>query len=103
MQSEVLKEYDWVKVVESRYHKGCIGLIKKIDPDDGTCLVKITKTPEGRCVTGHTGAWLGIGAVLPYPIDLHEHDISSLIDLALATNDKVWFMELTSRLPLKNF
>jgi hypothetical protein len=32
------------------------------------------------------------------PLDIREDDIAAMIDLALATNDEEWFMDLTGRI-----
>jgi hypothetical protein len=87
----------WVKVINHDYLEGYVGYITDFDPVDGY-RVRITKDCKGKSFKKRD-KWMDEEQIIPLPIKKEEDDLLALIDLALETNDKEWFLELTSKLP----
>jgi hypothetical protein len=97
LTEEKLKIGEWVKVIGHDYLEGYVGYITDFDIVDGY-RVRITKNSKGNSFK-KGGKWLDEEQIIPLPVKKEEDDLLALIDLALETNDKEWFLELTSKLP----
>ncbi|EWG12726.1 IDEAL domain-containing protein [Cytobacillus firmus] len=86
---------EWIKVVNTRL-KGYTGYIVNRLLEDGY-KVKITRDPDGKSI--EATIWIGVEDIASFDEGVEEDDLLTLIDLALATNDKQWFLELTEQLP----
>ncbi|RBP86179.1 IDEAL domain-containing protein [Cytobacillus firmus] len=87
---------DWVEVIQTRL-KGFTGYILYRLIDEEGYIVKLTKDPKGCHV--EIVIWIGREVLAPFVRLVEEEDLHALIDLALSTNDKQWFLELTDQLP----
>ncbi|MFY2154657.1 IDEAL domain-containing protein [Cytobacillus firmus] len=86
---------EWVAVVNTRL-VGCKGYILNHLWGEGY-KVKITKDSQGNSINAII--WIGAEDIVSCEEKFEKDDLLALIDFALATNDKQWFMELTSQLP----
>ncbi|RBP86067.1 IDEAL domain-containing protein [Cytobacillus firmus] len=89
---------DWVEVVNTNL-RGCTGYILNLLLDEEGYKVKITADQRGKHIEGVI--WIAKEDLVPCVNLVDEHDLLTLIDLALVTNDKQWFLELTDQLPEK--
>lgn len=80
-----IKEGDWVE------HHNIIGVVGTID--DADYKFRAYKEKDGRKVNGAT--WVPIKGVEPLPLERFDDANNFLVDLALRTNDKKWFKQLT--------
>jgi hypothetical protein len=97
LTEEKLKIGEWVKVIGHDYLEGYVGYITDFDPVDGY-RVRITKNSKGKSFKKRD-KWIDADQIIPLSVEKEEDDLLALIDVALDTNDKEWFLELTSRLP----
>lgn len=86
---------EWIKVKNTRLI-GYTGYIINRLLEDGY-KVKLTKDPKGNSIEAII--WIGAEDIVSCEDKVEEDDLLALIDFALATNDKQWFLELTSQLP----
>ncbi|RBP86238.1 IDEAL domain-containing protein [Cytobacillus firmus] len=89
---------DWVEVVNTNL-RGCTGYILNLLLDEEGYKVKITADQKGNHI--EEVIWIAKEELVPCVNLVDEHDLLTLIDLALVTNDKQWFLELTDQLPEK--
>lgn len=95
-----LAEGVWVRVVlDSHFLNGIIGFIAAVDDEDKEYIVRFTKDRFGKTIKTRVSRLCDYDVVVPVPLELEPDDLSSMIDLAIDTNDEEWFLELTSRLP----
>lgn len=95
---ETKKEFakgEWIKVINTRLI-GYTGYIINRLLEDGY-KVKLTKDPKGNSIEAII--WIGAEDLVSCEDKVEEDDLLALIDFALATNDKQWFLELTEQLP----
>lgn len=93
---ETLKPGDWVEIVD-HHLAGYSGFILRYSIAENTYKVKITKDSKGKQLL--KALWFDVDQVVTVHHSTDEEDIMSLVELALQTNDKEWFMELTAQLP----
>lgn len=96
MQSEcekVIPSGEWVTITYGRL-QGYSGFVLKFDLIDERYKVMVTTDPQGKVVRGKV--WVESDDLTLLDIPKDEDYVLSLIDLALDTGDKEWFMELTS-------
>ncbi|MBG9653714.1 IDEAL domain-containing protein [Cytobacillus firmus] len=86
---------EWIKVINTRLI-GYTGYIINRLLEDGY-KVKLTKDPQGNSIEAII--WIGAEDIVSCEEKVEEDDLLALIDFALATNDKQWFLELTEQLP----
>ncbi|MEH7249202.1 IDEAL domain-containing protein [Neobacillus niacini] len=91
---------DWV-IIGGGFSKGWTGYILKYDFEDDRYKVRLTSTDRGKTID--IGKWFDPEDLMLGKKLITEQEIRTLIDLALDTNDKEWFKELSSKLPLANF
>ncbi|WP_026582143.1 IDEAL domain-containing protein [Bacillus sp. J33] len=91
-------EGEWVEIVNTRL-KGCTGYIIRRHLIEDDFKVQITKDSKGNKVVPNVNVWISSKHLAVYQDVKNEDDLLSLINLALATNDKKWFLELTAQLP----
>ncbi|BCB03944.1 IDEAL domain-containing protein [Bacillus sp. KH172YL63] len=93
----ILKTGDWIKGT-SREGELFIGYIENFDLPGGTIKAKIV-TSDNKTIEGKTIPMLSkqVTQIPDAPVK-NKEQLQHLIDLALATGDKEWFMELTSKL-----
>jgi hypothetical protein len=97
LTEEKLKKGEWVKVIDHDYLEGYVGFITDFDLVDGY-RIRITKNRKGEALKkGHK--WIDKESIIPLSVQKDEDDLLALIDVALDTNDREWFQELTSQLP----
>lgn len=90
------KLYDWVEVTKGG-NKGIIGTIIQINKTSKQIVLEAVKHRNGHKVNGKaTFTWAHIK---PYELPPSEDHLLDLIDLAIDTGDKDWFIELSNRLP----
>lgn len=89
------EEGEWVQIVNCRL-SGFSGYIVRYDLEDHTYKLMLTKDPKGRPIV--KSQWINADYVMKNRFR-DEDELLALIDLALAMNDKEWFLELTSQLP----
>lgn len=87
---------DWVEVVDTRL-RGCTGYILNGLLDEEGYKVKLTADQRGNHI--EAVIWIGREDLAPCVHLIDDDDLLTLIDLALETNDKQWFLELTEQLP----
>jgi hypothetical protein len=97
LTEEKLKNGQWVKVIDHDYLEGYVGFITDFDLVDGY-RIRITKNRKGEALKKGQ-KWIDEGSIIPLSVQKDEDDLLALIDVALDTNDKGWFQELTSQLP----
>ncbi|SFH20477.1 IDEAL domain-containing protein [Priestia megaterium] len=88
---------DWVKG-KSRDGELIYGYIKTINPSKKAALINVVKSDDEKMVGTTIGMMDEKIEKLPLQKAAHEGQILSLIDLALLTKDKAWFVELTAEL-----
>jgi hypothetical protein len=101
METLSIKKGAWVKIVNHLFLTGFTGYVFRIDPIDDNYKIMLTSDPKGRPTKGNV--WIDFEQLLLYG-NQNEHDedaILSMIDLALDMNDKEWFLELNSKLPIR--
>jgi hypothetical protein len=96
LTDEVFKVGEWV-TVDSGFIKGFTGFIIKYDFAGDRYFVNLTKTANGNPIDA--GRWIDEERLIPPKKFKEEEDLLALIDMALDTNDREWFAELTSQLP----
>ncbi|MFE4523975.1 IDEAL domain-containing protein [Cytobacillus firmus] len=92
---------DWVEVTDTRL-RGCTGYILNrlwdVEGDrEKGYKVKLTADQRGNHI--EADIWIGGEDLAPCVNMIDEGDLLTLIDLALETNDKQWFLDLTEQLP----
>lgn len=93
---------EWVQVIDkNKFLDGRTGYIDHFDLWNSKYRVRFTTDSNGEPSLG--ASWVPEEFLVSINDERHENDLSFLIDLALETNDKEWFQELTSKLPLENF
>ena len=93
----ILKVGDWIKG-KSRDGELFIGYIESLDLLDEKVNATITSSDE-KAMVGKTIPIATNGVKkLPDPKVKNKEQIQYLIDLALATGDEEWFMELSEKL-----
>jgi hypothetical protein len=97
LTEEKLKIGEWVKVIDPNYLIGYVGFVTDYDPIDEEYRIRFTRNSKGKPIKGHK--WVNVDSVMTLTIGKEEDDLLALIDLALETNDREWFSELTSKLP----
>lgn len=88
-------EGEWVILVDhilSRFG----GYVVSYDYRDNTYFVELSTKSNGESTYGHL--WVHESQLIHDEIALDETEIKQLMDLALDTNDKAWFMELSQQL-----
>jgi hypothetical protein len=95
LTDELYKVGEWVSV-DSGLIKGFTGYIVKYDFEDDRYFVNFTSTGNGNAL--NTGRWIDVERLVPAKKDKEEDDLFALIDMALDTDDKEWFKELSSQL-----
>ncbi|MBU8773208.1 IDEAL domain-containing protein [Cytobacillus oceanisediminis] len=86
---------EWIKVINTRLI-GYTGYLINRLLEDGY-KVKLTKDPKGNSIDAII--WIGAEDIVSCENKVEEDDLLAMIDFALATNDKQWFLELTAQLP----
>jgi hypothetical protein len=89
---KVIARGEWVKIVFGRF-EGFIGYVLRYDLIDEKYKVMVTKNPQGETARGKVLVDSDDLTLLEIPKD--EDDILELIDLALDSGDKDWFMKLS--------
>jgi hypothetical protein len=97
LTEEKLKIGEWVKVIDHDYLYGYVGYITDFDLFEGY-RVRLTKNSKGKSFKNGS-KWMGEEQIISLPVGKSEDDLLALIDIALETNDREWFLELTSKLP----
>ncbi|OCA84457.1 hypothetical protein A8F94_17315 [Bacillus sp. FJAT-27225] len=100
MDPVVFAKGDWIEITNHAQLKGYVGFVVATNEKD--IKIFITRDSEGKSMVG--GAWWAYSEQLsPYNFPDNDEDLKALIDFALAIGDKEWFLELSARLPIKNF
>ncbi|USK54388.1 IDEAL domain-containing protein [Cytobacillus solani] len=87
---------EWIRVTHCRI-RGYTGYVLKYDIVDDVYKVHITKNRHGERVSVITK--IDSDCLVEYWTFTKEDDLLAMIDLALDTNDKEWFEELSALLP----
>ncbi|MGM0866560.1 MAG: IDEAL domain-containing protein [Bacillota bacterium] len=93
----ILKTGDWIK---GKSHSGelIIGYIENLDIQGTTLKAKVV-TSDNKTIEGRTIPLLSKQVKkIPEANVKNKEQIQYLIDLALATGDQEWFLELTTKL-----
>lgn len=87
---------EWIQVTHGRI-RGYTGYVLKYDIVDDVYKVHITKNRHGERVSGI--AKIDSDCLVECWSFKDEDDLLAMIDMALDTNDKEWFEELSAQLP----
>ncbi|WP_342515590.1 IDEAL domain-containing protein [Sutcliffiella sp. FSL R7-0096] len=101
LEKQQLKVGDWAHItrISNGFNPrayGSRGFIMAIDQKDNTAEVLFLKHGSGMDI--RELIWISLEDLSEVDSSLEGEDIHTLIDMALATNDKEWFQELTGRL-----
>ncbi|WP_078379138.1 IDEAL domain-containing protein [Sutcliffiella halmapala] len=93
---------DWVRISQAIGDTnpkaiGTIGFITDVNIEDEEASVMFLKHGSGKSIKRLE--WMYLEELSIVPPTLEEEDLHALIDMALDTNDKEWFQELTDMLP----
>lgn len=95
MQSKcetVITQGEWIAITYGRL-QGYIGYVLKFDLIDERYKVMVTSDPQGKVARGKV--WVEPDDLTLLEVSKDEDDILSLIDLALDSGDKDWFIKLS--------
>ncbi len=89
----MMKIGQWVHTKYMGKHD-CVGYVTRLFPDFKRCKLRVTQCPKFPRMK-----YLEIGYedVISVQEDYTKTELESLIDLSLATYDREWFEQLTSR------
>jgi hypothetical protein len=98
LTEEKLKIGEWVKVIDHDYLNRYVGFVTEYDLVDESYRLRLTRNSKGKSLEkGY--AWVEKESIIFLPVQKDEDDLLALIDLALDTDDKEWFIEITNLLP----
>lgn len=88
---------DWVVIRDHVEGAGTVGFVTKSDALDKTFFVEFVTYGLERKPCRKYG-WIDDKNIKLYNPPQAKEDLKALIDLALTTNDKVWFDEITNKI-----
>ncbi|MCM3620487.1 IDEAL domain-containing protein [Sutcliffiella horikoshii] len=101
LEQQQHKVGDWVHItrISNGFNPrayGSQGFVMAIDKEDEAAEVLFLKHGSGKDI--RQLIWIHLEDLSEMNSSLEGEDIQTLIDMALATNDKEWFQELTEKL-----
>jgi hypothetical protein len=97
IDKSTLQVGDWVKAT-SKEGELILGYIDSLGEAQDTVKVKIIESDHGAVIGKALKMFKKNVEKLPVSTSLLEEQVVNLIDLALLTNDKEWFLELSQKL-----